>query len=99
MPEVPEIAKWPIFVWGTKLSASHLLKDGAQMASLEKRGDYWRAKIRRQGYPIHTRSFDTKAQAERWARNIENDVDGTQSEKNTLRDVLSRYHDGFYQDI
>ena len=99
MPEVLEIAKWPIFVLDAKLSTSHLLKDGAQMATLEKRGDYWRAKIRRQGYPIHTRSSDTKAQAERWARNIENDVDGTESEKNTLRDVLSRYYDAFYQGI
>jgi integrase len=69
------------------------------MATLEKRGDYWRAKIRRKGYPIQTCSFDTKVQAEKWARNIENEmdkgvfVDRTESEKNTLRDVLSRYHD------
>lgn len=69
------------------------------MATLEKRGDYWRVKIRRKGYPIQTRSFDTKAQAERWTRDIENEmdkgvfVDRTESEKNTLRDVLSRYHD------
>ena len=69
------------------------------MATLEKRSDYWRAKIRRKGYPIQTRSFDTKALAERWARDIENDmdkgifVDRTESEKNTLRDVLARYHD------
>jgi len=69
------------------------------MATLEKRGDFWRVKIRRKGYPIQTRSFDTKATAERWARDIENEmdkgvfIDRTESEKNTLRDVLSRYHD------
>ena len=69
------------------------------MAALEKRSDYWRAKIRRKGYPIQTRSFDTKVQAEKWARDIKNEmdkgvfVDRTESEKNTLRDVLSRYHD------
>ncbi len=69
------------------------------MATLEKRGDYWRAKIRRKGYPIQSRSFDTKVQAEKWARDIENDmdknvfVDRTESEKNTLRVVLARYHD------
>lgn len=69
------------------------------MATLEKRGGYWRVKIRRKGFPIQTRSFDTKAQAERWTRDIENDMDKgtffdrTESEKNTLRDVLARYHD------
>lgn len=69
------------------------------MATLEKRGDYWRVKIRRKGFPIQTRSFDTKALAERWSRDIENEmdkgvfIDRTESEKNTLRDVLSRYHD------
>lgn len=69
------------------------------MATLEKRGDYWRVKIRRKGYPVQTRSFDTKATAERWARDVENEmdkgifIDRTESEKNTLRDVLSRYHD------
>ena len=69
------------------------------MATLEKRGDYWQAKIRRESYPIQARSFDTKAQTERWARDIENDmnkgifVDRTESEKNTLRDVLAGYHD------
>ena len=46
------------------------------MATLEKRGDFWRVKIPRKGYPAQTRSFDTKAQAERWPRDIE-------SEKNT----------------
>lgn len=69
------------------------------MATLEKRGRYWRVKIRRKGYPIQTRSFNTKAQAERWTRDIETEmdkstfVDRTESEKNTLRDVLSRYLD------
>ena len=65
------------------------------MATLEKRGDYWRVKIRRNGFPVQTRSFDTKAVAERWARDIENEMDKgvffdrTESEKNTLRDVLA----------
>lgn len=68
------------------------------MATLEKRGDYWRVKIRRKGFPVQTRSFDTKAQAERWTRDIESEmdkgtfVDRTEAEKNTLHDVLSRYH-------
>ena len=69
------------------------------MATLEKRGDFWRVKIRRKGYPVQTRSFDTKVQAERWARDIESEmdkglfIDRTEAEKNTLRDVLTRYLD------
>lgn len=67
------------------------------MSTLEKRGDYWRVKIRRKGFPNQTRSFDTKAQAQRWARDLERDmdrgffVDRTESEKNSLRDLIERY--------
>ncbi len=45
------------------------------MAAFEKRGQYWRVKIRRKGYPEQTRSFDLKSQAEAWARSIENEMD------------------------
>jgi integrase len=85
--------------WDTKLSANHQLKGGVEMATLEKRGDYWRVKIRRKGFPIQTRSFDTKTNPQRWARDIETEMDKgsfldrTESEKNTLRDVLFRYID------
>lgn len=67
------------------------------MAAFEKRGDYWRVKIRRKGFPVQTRSFDTKSLAARWASDIESEmsrglfVDRTETEKNTLRDILSRY--------
>jgi integrase len=67
------------------------------MATIEKRGAYWRAKIRRKGYPEQTHSFDTKASAEKWARDIERDmdrslfVDRSETEKNTLGDLIDRY--------
>ncbi|MBC8721431.1 site-specific integrase [Paraburkholderia sp. 31.1] len=67
------------------------------MASILKRGNYWRAFIRRRGYPTQTRTFDTKALAEAWARCIESDmdrgtfVDRTEAERNTLDDLLKRY--------
>lgn len=67
------------------------------MATLEKRGDFWRAKVRRIGFPTQSRTFDNKALAERWAREIENEmdrgdfVDRTEAEKNTLAEVLKRY--------
>jgi integrase len=68
-----------------------------QVASISKRGNYWRAFVRRRGYPLQTRTFDTKATAEAWARRIESDmdrgafVDRSEAERNTFDDLLSRY--------
>lgn len=67
------------------------------MAAIDRRGKYWRARIRRSGFPFQTRSFDTKVEAEAWARGEERDmdrgswVDRTEAEKNTLGDVIARY--------
>lgn len=67
------------------------------MAAFEKRGQYWRAKIRRKGFPDQSRSFDTRAEAEMWARAIESEmdrglyVDRTEAEKNLLSDLIDRY--------
>ena len=45
------------------------------MASFEKRGDYqWRAKVRRQGQPIISKTFDTRKDAEDWAREVERKI-------------------------
>jgi integrase len=67
------------------------------MATIEKRGKYWRVRVRRSGYPPQSRTFDTKAQATIWARDVEAEmdrgvfVDRTEAEKNTLGDVIERY--------
>ena len=67
------------------------------MATFERRGDYWRVKVRRTGFPVQSRTFDNKTLAERWAREVENDmdrgdfVDRSEAEKNTLGAVLDRY--------
>lgn len=67
------------------------------MATFVKRGDSWQAKVRRKGYPPITRSFDTKAKAEMWARDVEGSmdrhvfVDHREAENTTLRDALERY--------
>ncbi|MBU2837967.1 site-specific integrase [Acidithiobacillus thiooxidans] len=37
------------------------------MASIQKRGKYWRVQIRKQGYPALSSTFDTKAEAQLWA--------------------------------
>jgi integrase len=67
------------------------------MAYYEKRGDAWRAQIRRKGYPTLSATFDTKAEAQRWASEVEGDmscarfVDIREAESTTLSEALSRY--------
>lgn len=41
------------------------------MATIVQRGDGWQAKVRRKGAPTISRTFDLKADAEAWAREIE----------------------------
>ena len=45
------------------------------MATFRKRGESWEAQIRRRGYPAQSRTFDTKAQAQRWATKLEREMD------------------------
>jgi len=45
------------------------------MASFRFHGNRWQARVRRAGYPVQTRSFLTKADAERWARTVEVQID------------------------
>ena len=67
------------------------------MASISKRGRYWRAQIVRRGYPPQYRTFDTRAEAEAWSRAMESEMDRgifvsrVESEKTTLADALGRY--------
>ncbi len=67
------------------------------MAYIQQRGNYWRVEIRRRGYKPTYRTFDTKQQAQQWARRIEAEidvgtyVDRTEADRTTLRDALDRY--------
>lgn len=38
------------------------------MAYIKKRGEYWRAEVRRKGHKPAYRTFDTQAEAQNWAR-------------------------------
>lgn len=69
------------------------------MASFEKRGDYqWRAKVRRLGQKPLSKTFDTKVEAEHWAREAErkikrgeiDDLDPT-TQKITVREAARSY--------
>lgn len=67
------------------------------MASIRKRGDTWQARVIRRGYPEQNKSFPSRADAERWSRQIENEMDRAvfvsreEAEKYTLGEVLERY--------
>jgi integrase len=68
------------------------------MASIYKRGDYqWQAIIRRRGWPSQTATFETRQDAEKWARSVESEMDrGTfvcrrEEERTSLNEALDRY--------
>jgi len=46
------------------------------MATIRNRGEYqWEAQIRRKGYPAQRKTFETKSDAQAWARMIESEID------------------------
>lgn len=70
------------------------------MATITKRGPYqWRAQVRRHGYPPQSKTFDTKNEAEAWAKIIESEmargvwVSRTEAEATTLYEALKRYEE------
>lgn len=44
------------------------------MASIIQHRGRWRAQVRRKGFPVYTKTFDTKGQAQAWATLVEADV-------------------------
>lgn len=69
------------------------------MASIIKIGSSWRAQIRRKGHKHITETFPNKALAERWARQIEAEMDSQKYqderglEKITLAKLIERYRE------
>lgn len=68
------------------------------MATFTKRGDGFRARIRRRGIPVQSATFDTLGAAKRWAREIESQIDrgvfrpgARDAEKTTVAAALGRY--------
>ncbi|BAL23954.1 site-specific integrase [Azoarcus sp. KH32C] len=67
------------------------------MATLRKHGRGWQARVRRRGYPDEVKTFPSKAEAERWARAIEGEMDRgefvsrVEAEKTTFGEVIQRY--------
>lgn len=70
------------------------------MPSIRKRGERWQAQIRRSGCPAVSRSFRLKADAERWAAQVEAQADGRGLVSDlrplrtlTLANLIERYRD------
>jgi hypothetical protein len=67
------------------------------MASFRQRAGKWQARVTIKGFATETRSFDSKADAQRWARELESVMDrGThqnhaQADNLLFRDVMQRY--------
>lgn len=68
------------------------------MATIRRLRGRWQAQVRRKGIPPRAKSFDSKADAEKWARSLEAELDrcGTLpdmrlAEQMTVRDLLERY--------
>lgn len=67
------------------------------MAYIKKRGEYWRAEVRRKGHKPTYRTFDSQVEAQKWARRVESEmdtgyyVDHSEAEKTTLRTAFERY--------
>ncbi|OYV37208.1 MAG: integrase [Thiomonas sp. 20-64-5] len=76
------------------------------MAYFEQRKNGWRAQIRRRGMPSLSRTFDLKADAEDWAREIERELQRGNAAvlrddagKTTLAEVAARYVAGPVQTL
>lgn len=67
------------------------------MASIRQRAGRWQARIARKGYPQEVKSFSTRAEAARWAREIELAMDQGihrghgDADRLPLKDLLDRY--------
>lgn len=67
------------------------------MASIERRGESWRAIVRRKGEPRRTATFPTKAMAQMWVSRIEREIaqrradGGSDADSMTLRALIDWY--------
>jgi integrase len=67
------------------------------VAAIDKRSGHWRVQVRRRGHPVQHATFDTRKQAEDWAKAIEGDmargrfIDTKEAEHTSLAEALDRY--------
>jgi integrase len=68
------------------------------MASIIKRGPYqYQVQVRRKGFPAQQRTFESRREAEAWAKTIESEmhrgvfIDRSEAERTTFSEALERY--------
>lgn len=68
------------------------------MATIRKRGELqWQAIVKRKGHPLQSKTWNTRKEAEAWARQIESEMDRgvfvsrAEVERTTLHDLIERY--------
>lgn len=67
------------------------------MATIRKRNNRWQAIVKRKGYPLLSKTFDQKTDAEKWARKQEREIDlgdwddASEAENYSFATVLLRY--------
>lgn len=67
------------------------------MASFRQRNNKWQARVSGKGYPTEVKTFDSKIDAQKWAREVESTMDsGTYQDRSMandqqLYDILQRY--------
>lgn len=67
------------------------------MASIRNRNGKWQARITRKGEQLISKSFQSKQDAERWARQIESDIDKGSytnlvlADKALFKGIIERY--------
>jgi len=67
------------------------------MATFRQRADRWQARVQRQGYPDVAKTFNTRQDADKWARAVEREQDlgayvfRGEAERTTLAELLERY--------
>ncbi len=72
------------------------------MATITKRGEYsWRVQVRRKGQPPMFKTFNYKSDAEKWARQMEAELDRglylprREAEKTTFEELAERFKTEF----
>lgn len=70
------------------------------MATIRKRGELqWQAIVKRKGYPLQSKTWNTRKEAEAWARGIESEMDRGafvsrgEVERTTVGDLIERYRE------
>lgn len=86
------------FKWIFATILPQFVRNQTEMATIRKRGNYqWEAQIRKRGFPSQTKTFNTKVEAEAWAKMIESEMargvwlSRSEAESTTLYEALTRY--------